>query len=273
MTLTPELLSSARTFLFVPGDRPDRFGKAADSGADVVIVDLEDAVAPGNKDKARRDAAAWFAAGAHAVLRINGRGTPWHDEDLRLLTTYGCPVMEPKAEGPGLAERLGGGVPLLPLIETAWGVERALEVCRAPGVVRAAFGSVDLATELGVRHEDTLALAHARSRLVLACAAAGIAAPIDGVTTALDDPEALERDIRHGKRLGYSGKLCVHPRQLPAVAAGFAPTREERDWARAVLTAGESATAVDGMMVDRPVRERARRLLGASGGVRPVPPA
>ncbi|MFC9609210.1 HpcH/HpaI aldolase/citrate lyase family protein [Streptomyces sp. NPDC056938] len=255
-------LAAARTLLFVPGHRPDRFEKAAAAGADAVIIDLEDAVAPDGKDAARRHAADWLARGRDAVVRINPPGTPWWDADLDLVTAFGCPVMLPKAEDPDVIARIAEVCAVIPLVETAAGIERALDVCCAPGVVRAAFGSVDLATELGVRHDDTLALAYARSRLVMASAAAGVAPPLDGVTTALDDAEVLAQDIRHARRLGFGGKLCIHPRQLPAVAEGFAPSDAELAWARKVLAAGDAVSAVDGVMVDKPVQERARRLLG-----------
>ncbi|MFD4709363.1 HpcH/HpaI aldolase/citrate lyase family protein [Streptomyces sp. NPDC058430] len=255
-------LAAARSLLFVPGHRPDRFEKAAAAGADAVIIDLEDAVAPDDKDAARRHAADWLARGRDAVVRINAPGTPWWDADLDLVTAFGCPVMLPKAEDPDVIARIAEVCAVIPLVETAAGIERALDVCCVPGVVRAAFGSVDLATELGVRHDDTLALAYARSRLVMACAAAGVAPPLDGVTTALDDADVLAQDIRHARRLGFGGKLCIHPRQLPAVAEGFAPSDEELAWARKVLAAGDAVSAVDGVMVDKPVQERARRLLG-----------
>ncbi|MER5953791.1 CoA ester lyase [Streptomyces sp. NPDC001893] len=255
-------LAAARTLLFVPGHRPDRFEKAAAAGADAVIIDLEDAVAPDDKDAARRHTADRLARGRDVVVRINAPGTPWWDADLDLVTAFGCPVMLPKAEDPDVIARIAEVCAVIPLVETAAGIERALDVCCAPGVVRAAFGSVDLATELGVRHDDTLALAYARSRLVMACAAAGVAPPLDGVTTALDDADALAQDIRHARRLGFGGKLCIHPRQLQAVAEGLAPSDEELAWARKVLAVGEAVSAVGGVMVDKPVQERARRLLG-----------
>lgn len=269
--LGPAAIAAARTFLFVPGHRPERFDKAAAAGADAVIIDLEDAVAAADKETARRNAAGWLAGGGIAIVRVNAPGTPWYEDDLALVTAHGCPVMLPKAEDPGPVARIAGSCPVIPLIETAAGVERAAQVCRAPGVVRAAFGSVDLATELGVRHDDPPALCFARSALVLASAAAGIAAPVDGVTTALEDPESLAQDLRHARRLGFGGKLCIHPKQLLAVRAGFAPTQEEVNWARRVLAAGEAVSAVDGTMVDRPVRERARRLLGAADAHPPAP--
>ncbi|NKQ53933.1 CoA ester lyase [Amycolatopsis sp. K13G38] len=254
--MTPDELVAV---LFVPGDRPERFDKAVASGADAVILDLEDAVAAGDKDSARAAVDAWLGAGNNAFVRINGADTPWFQADLDLVARHGCPVMLPKAEDPDVLGRIEA--PLIPLIETAAGIESAVAVCAARNVVRVAFGSVDLATQLGVVHTDELALGYARSRLVLASAAAGIAPPLEGVTTALGDPAVLEADVAHARRLGFGGKLCIHPRQVPLVRQGFAPTAEELEWARRVVGAGESASAVDGQMVDRPVVERARRLL------------
>jgi citrate lyase subunit beta/citryl-CoA lyase len=127
--------------------------------------------------------------------------------------------------------------------------------------VRAAFGNVDLAARLGVAHDDHTALAYARSRLVVASAAAGIGPPVDGVTTAVRDEESLTADLALARRLGFTGKLCVHPFQLPYVDEAFAPSEEELGWARAVLGAGDSVTTVDGQMIDKPVLERARWLL------------
>jgi len=261
-------LESARSLLFVPGSRPDRFAKAAASGADLVIIDLEDAVAPQDKEEARENAAAWLARGNAAVVRINAPGTPWHDADLSAAAAALAPVMVPKAEDAAVFSdlaRRAADCPLIPLIETATGVERAAEICAVPGTVRAAFGNVDLAGQLGVAPDDHIALGYARSRLVSASAAAGIAAPIDGVTTAIRDADALAADLAHARRLGFTAKLCVHPGQVEQVGVAFAPTEEERRWARAVLDAQQSLAVVDGQMVDRPVIERARRILATDG--------
>jgi len=250
---------SAATYLFVPGDRPDRFAKAAASGADVVIVDLEDAVAAADKDAARAHVGAWLDAGGRAMVRINAPGTPWFGPDVEMLTRYGVPVMVPKAENPGA---LAGFREVTALVETARGIERAAELAAVASVRRLAFGSVDLAAQLGVDPSEREAFAYARSRLVLASAAAGLEPPVDGVTTDLTDPDRLASDVRYARRLGFGGKLCVHPAQIDVVRAGFAPTEAELEWARKVVMAGESVSTVDGQMVDRPVLERARRLLG-----------
>jgi citrate lyase subunit beta/citryl-CoA lyase len=252
-------LGTARTLLFVPGDRPDRFATAAAAGADAIVLDLEDAVAPTGKDAARAHAVAWLAAGHEAVVRVNGVGTPWHEADVAAFR--GAPVMLPKAARADDVERAGSVV--VALAETANGLAAAREVCGA--AARVAFGSIDLAAELGVDPLSRTALLHARSALVLAAAAAGAPPPLDGVTTALDDPAALAGDTAHAVELGFTGKLLVHPRQVAPVHAALRPSEVDIAWARRVLAAGESAVAVDGHLVDRPVLLRARRLLDRAG--------
>lgn len=263
-----DALSVARTLLFVPGDRPDRFAKAAAAGADVVVLDLEDAVAAPRKDAARTEVRGWFAAGGTGIVRVNGAGTPWHAADLDLAAELRIPVLLPKAEDPDDVARvvaaLHGG-PVVALVETAAGVLAAPAVCAVTGVVRPAFGNVDLAAELGLDHADHAALAHARQSLVLAAAAAGTAPPVDGVTTAITDDDVLLDDLHHAVRTGFTGKLCIHPRQVATARDAFAPTPEQLVWARRVLAAAPdgAAAAIDGQMVDAPVLSRARRFLDA----------
>ena len=174
-------------WLFVPGDRPERFAKAAASGADAVICDLEDAVAPANKPSARSAVAGWLRE-HRAYVRVNAAGTPWHERDVATLA--GLPgligVMLPKAETPAEIRALGG-VPVVPLVETAAGVENVAALATAPGVQRLAFGSIDFALDCGMDELDETLL-YARSRLVLASRAARIEPPLDGVTAKLDDP-------------------------------------------------------------------------------------
>ncbi|CAM3609363.1 HpcH/HpaI aldolase/citrate lyase family protein [Smaragdicoccus niigatensis] len=251
-----EKIAHAQTFLFVPGDRPERFAKAVNSGADVIILDLEDAVADDQKNDAREAVADWLTDSPHAVVRINAAGTSWHREDLAMISAFDCAVMVPKSEEPFVCM-----LPVIPLIETAAGILNAVEICR--GTMRPAFGSIDLAAQLRVDPDDRDALATARSTLVLAAAAAGVAAPIDGVTTALSDSGRLADDVHYARRLGFTGKLCIHPSQIAPVHHTLAPTAAEITWAeRIVGAAGGGAIALDGSMVDKPVIERARRILG-----------
>ncbi|WP_436763392.1 HpcH/HpaI aldolase/citrate lyase family protein [Streptosporangium sp. V21-05] len=261
-----DALARTRVLLFVPGHRPERFGKAARAAGDAIVLDLEDAVAPEDKDTARGNVSRWLESGGVGVVRINGRGTPWHDADVELVGRYDRAVMLPKAESPediaALADRLPRGNGVVPLVETATGVLGARGVCAAPGVVRPAFGGVDLAAQLGVDPGDRTALLHARSALVLAAASAGVAAPLDGVTTNVEDHAVAVTDAEHAARLGFTGKLCVHPRQVEPVRAAFAPSAEALRWAEAVVaTAGGGVGTLDGQMIDKPVVERARRLL------------
>jgi citrate lyase subunit beta/citryl-CoA lyase len=263
-------VAAARTFLFVPGDRPDRFSKAADSGADVVILDLEDAVAADRKREARDHVRAWLSEGNRAAVRVNSDGTSWYADDVAMIADCSgslAAVMVPKAECPErlatLSEALPAGTGIIPLIETAVGVLHAPGVCAAASVVRPAFGSVDLAAQLGVDHRAHAAFQHARSSLVLAAAAAGCAAPIDGVTTGIADEDSLRADLVHATALGFTGKLCIHPRQVAPANEFLIPSGAELEWARQVVAAGQSgsATAHDGQMIDRPVVLRAEAIL------------
>jgi len=257
----------ARSWLFVPGDRAERFGKATASGADAAICDLEDAVAPGAKDRARADVATWLGEGGSACVRVNATGTAWGDDDVAALR--GVPglvaVVVPKAEDPAALTSVADalGVPVVALVETALGVHRVHDVAAARGVSRLAFGSIDYALDLWCS-EDDAALLFARSALVLASRLAGLPAPVDGVTTDLDDEEAAGADARTARRLGFGGKLCIHPRQVGVVNAAMAPSATEVSRAARVLDAADGsqeAVRVDGQMVDRPVVERAREVL------------
>ena len=257
------------SYLFVPGDRPDRFAKAMVSGADAVVVDLEDAIAPAAKDTARAALVEWLASGsAPVVVRINDAASASFGADLGVLAhARVAAVMVPKAERAGDLARVRGAAPqavLLPMIETAAGIDRLREIAAAPGVQRLAFGSIDLQLDLGIEG-DGEELHFFRARIVLASRLAGLAAPIDGVSTSLDDADAIGAETRRARRFGFGAKLCIHPRQLAAVHAAFAPSAEERAWAERVVAAskgtGGAAVAVDGKMVDRPVLLRAEALL------------
>ena len=255
--------------LFVPGNRPERFAKAAASGADAVIIDLEDAVAPEEKERARQEAASASLPGMTVLVRINASGTPWHAEDLAALAGASIQgIILPKAEDPAtlatLRALLPDGAVVVALIESALGLAGARTLARAAG--RLAFGSMDFAADLGCAHTRE-ALLMARQELVLASRLAGLPAPIDGVTAAIGDDALTEADGRHAAGLGFGGKLLIHPRQVAPALRGFAPDADEVAWARRVLGAGgDGAVKVDGMMIDAPVRVRAERILARAGG-------
>jgi len=264
-----DILETARTLLFVPGDRPERFDKAVASGAGLVVLDLEDAVAPEAKPSARQHVEAWLAAGHPCAVRVNGHGSSWHDDDLAAVAGHDCVVVVPKAESPELLSQIARQVDagVLALVETAAGVLGAQGIAAAPGVERLALGTYDLGAELGVSPDDGDAMAWSRGALVLASAAAGVAPPVDGVTGDVEDEELLRSEVQRAARMGFTGKLCIHPRQVGVVETLLQPTAEELQWARAVTEAvteaggGSAVVLVDGRMVDKPVVERARRML------------
>jgi citrate lyase subunit beta/citryl-CoA lyase len=259
----------SRSLLFVPGSRPDRFAKAVAAGPGLVILDLEDAVGAADKDSARADVLTWLLAGNLAMVRINPSGTPWYDADVAMVGEAGVPVMLPKCEHAGqitgLAASLADRVGIVALIETAAGVLNAQQIAVSRGVARLAFGSIDLGAQLGVDPADTTAMLAARSHLVLASAAAGIPGPIDSPTLDLTDETTWRSDADHAKRLGFTGKLCIHPRQVTATEEAFAPTKAELHWAQQVVDSASATQnavmTVAGTMVDPPVLERARHLL------------
>ncbi|CAN5276272.1 CoA ester lyase [soil metagenome] len=260
-------LQGARTWLFVPGDRPERFGKAVDSGADVVIADFEDAVAPAAKPAARRAVMAALNNGVDLAVRLNAPGTADFDLDLGALDSAHRPpraVVVAKSEDvPSLAavaDRLR--VPIVALIESARGLMACAELAAVPRVVRFAFGAVDYSLDISATADDDV-VAYARSRLVAVSRAAALAAPLDTPSLAIGDSEAVAEAARLARRFGMGGKLCIHPAQVPVVAQAFRPTEAEVARARALLAAAsdDGAASFDGQMIDRPVLERARQIV------------
>ncbi|MCA0050248.1 CoA ester lyase [Mesorhizobium sp. B283B1A] len=254
--------------LFVPGSRPERFAKADGSGAEAVILDLEDAVAPGDKDRAREAIVAYAATlKSPVVVRINAAGTPWHEADIDAVRRLdGVSVMLPKAERSediaDLVRHMARSVSVVALVESAVGLANLPDILATSGVVAVAFGSVDFSLDLGCAH-DRLTLLTARNEIVWRSRAAGRAAPIDGVTTDLGSPEITEDDARHAMKMGFGGKMAIHPRQIEPIRVAFRPSDNEIFWARDIVGAASSGEAVqvNGEMVDRPVIERARRIL------------
>lgn len=274
-SLPPSKLAQARSFLFVPGNRPERFAKALASGADAVIIDLEDAVPLDVKDTVRAALLdAWkdfdVAERARLLVRVNPAGTPWHEADLAALghlPGLGA-LMLPKAENPRQVEQAfrSSSARVLPLIESAEGVGQMDAIARAAGTLRLGLGHIDLQADLGLLcAPDEAELAPIRVAMVVASRRAGLPAPVDGVTTATQDAEVLAADAQRSRRFGFGAKLCIHPAQVAGVHQALAPTQDECDWARRVLAAevaaGGGAFSVDGKMVDPPVLLLARSLL------------
>lgn len=269
-------MPSPLTWLYVPGDRPERFAKAAAAGADVVIVDLEDAVVPEHKDAARAHVLRWLDAAApgSVEVRVNAIGTPWSAADLAALRDVPAlrAVRLPKVEGRAdvlaaldlLAARHR---PLSCLVETARGVEAAYEIADTPRVAAITLGEADLAADLGVTDPD--ALTWARSRIVIAARAAGLPAPALSAYPHVSDLAGLDASCRAGRRLGFRGRTAIHPRQVPVIAAAFAAAEDEIAAARAVVdgfelarSVGDGAVALpDGRMVDAALLAQARSVL------------
>lgn len=268
-TTSAHLAAIARSFLFVPGDRPERFDKAWESSADAVILDLEDAVAPERKAAARQAVQGWLRADRPVWIRCNAADTEWFRDDLSLASHEGVAgFFVPKAESvpEALAQFVDAGLAWIPIIETARGMGAAEALACARGVVRLAFGTIDFKVDMGIEGDDD-ALLYFRSRLVLASRLAGCGTPLDGVASSISDSALIRAEAGRARRFGMSGKLCIHPRQVEAVHAAFEPSAAERDWARRVLEAvaasNGGAIAVDGKMVDRPVWLLAQRIADA----------
>jgi citrate lyase subunit beta/citryl-CoA lyase len=246
------------TWLYVPGDRPDRFPKAIASGADVVILDLEDAVAAARKRYAR-DAVVEFLADVPTVpceVRVNDPG----DADVLAGLPGLHSLRVPKAEtARQLAQyaRVAPGIPLQVLIETAAGVENAAAIATAPAVATISPGEADLGSDLGITSED--GFAWARGRLVIAARAAGLPAPAMSVYPTLNDDEGLRRSCTVGRSQGMRGRAAIHPQQVPVIVDAFRPTARETRRAEELLAAFAAAakdgsgTAVlpDGRFADR----------------------
>ncbi len=251
-------MTVARSFLFVPGNRPDRFAKAYASGADAVIIDLEDAVPPAEREAARAHVAGWLSPDHPVLIRITGVN------DYALCERPGVAgVVLPKAER---VEDLAA-IPhasLFPIIETARGFWNVSAIAHAPNVERLMFGHIDFQLDLGIQG-DGEELLYFRSQLVLVSRIAGLLPPVYGITTAFNSPEPVRADAQRARRLGFGGKLCIHPNQVPIVNECFGPTPEEIAWAKRIVEAtantnGE-AISLDGEMIDRPVVARAQAIL------------
>ena len=245
-----------------PASRPDRFDEGRGHRRRVVILDLEDAVAAADKARARADVAAWLATYDGSVqVRVNAPGTGDLAADLAALAPS-VDLRLPKIGSPADLDAVAGRR-VHAILESAAGVEAALEIGRRAEVVSLTLGEADLAAELGLDGED--AFDWVRSRLVVAAAAAGLPAPMMSAYPAVRDLDGLAASCARGRRLGMRGRTAVHPSQVPVIREAFAPTEAEAAWANEVLAALERAgvaTLVDGSMVDAAMARRARSILG-----------
>lgn len=272
-------LAHANSFLFVPGTQPARVEKALASGADFVILDLEDAVAPSDKDAARQAIAQTVLAlpreqRAKLLVRMNAAGTAWFAPDLDMLaklTPQGLAgVVIPKAEEAAtlhaVAHRCGAQALLVPLVESVAGIDALNALCQAPQVVRVAFGHLDFQVDAGMQcGADEIELLPTRMAIVMASRRNGRAAPIDGVTVDTKDMDRVHSDAARAVRMGFGAKLCIHPAQIGTVNTVFAPTAAAVEHAQAVVQAMQAAQGgvcvVQGKMVDAPVLHLAQQTL------------
>ncbi|GGR71901.1 CoA ester lyase [Streptomyces humidus] len=264
------------TWLYVPGDRPQTVTKALACGADVVIVDLEDAVAPDRKEYARTATAERLREPQPVPVhvRVNALDTPFAAADLRTLAALpGVRGLRlPKVTSPHQITRVarstpraeGGATPLHALLETALGVEHAYAIASAHPALRGiALGEADLRADLGVRADA--GLDWSRSRVVVAARAAGLAPPPQSVHPDIRDLDGLAVSCAHGRTLGFLGRAAVHPRQLPIIEQAYLPTQQELEDAETIVKAAateEGAQALpDGRFIDAAVVAAARRTL------------
>lgn len=264
------------SLLFVPGSRSDRVVKAAESSADAICIDLEDAVAEDDKESTRASVLQMLASrdGRRTSLRINGLRTLHGLRDLISIAEAGvslAAIFVPMCESVAEIEIVRATLPdmtICPLIETIAGLDAASAIAGAAGVGAVMLGGADLAAEMGVEL-GWEPLLHARSRLVMACAAAGVPA-IDVPWIVLDDMEGLENEARAAKALGFTGKAAIHPNQVIAINTAFRPSDSERKEAREALAsyaaAGGRAVRHNGRMLEAPIVQRYRQILGQEKG-------
>ncbi len=280
-----------RTALFVPGSRPDLVDEAVKSGADAIIVDLEDAVALSEKIEARPKVRKKILehGNIQMIVRVNGLDSGLIKADLEEVVVYGLEcIMVPKVESKDHIREIDrlllavekergmepGGIAIIPLIESAMAVENAFEIVsertNPARLVTVAFGAADYTLDMGIEiTRDGAELLYPRSRVTIACRAAGVEPPLDTpFMIDLNDLEALKADARRAKQLGFQGKLCVHSDQIEPCHEIFSPTEEEILYAERVIRAfdaaeakGTAAIEVDGNFIDYPVVKKARRVL------------
>ena len=273
------ITTNAISYLFVPASRPERFEKALSTSADAVIIDLEDAVPSVEKDLALAKLLEALEKGTSrpALVRMNACDSVWGQRDIAALAELSAQasgslagVVIPMAERVGevqkVIEVLGGpdsGMDVIALIETAVGVAAGRELASIPGVTRLAVGGADLSFDLDVKL-DSSTIDWVYAQLVLDSRLAGIAAPIASPPFEIRDLELVESQAMHLRSQGLTAQLSIHPAQLDAIHRGFLPTPAEVEWAERVLAAAaedDGAAQLDGQMIDKPVHDRASRIL------------
>ena len=261
------IINTPKLPIFVPGHRINIVPKAAASGADMVIIDLEDAVAEAQKQEARSNLANCAPVSVPIAVRVNTSNSSSFLIDLEAVKSSAASmVVLPKAESPSdldsVCDVVGTDMPILPIVETARGLEVIADLLAHPAVPLCAFGHLDFSLDIGASSAWE-SLLFVRSQLVLQSRLAGAAAPLDGVTVSFSDPAIVSAEARLARDLGFGGKLLIHPQQVQPAQAVFRPSQEDYDWALSVLVVvgeSQSAAKLDGAMIDMPVIKRAEQI-------------
>jgi citrate lyase subunit beta/citryl-CoA lyase len=284
-------LPPIRSWLYAPGNNPKLLERVFTAGADAVILDLEDAVPPAEKLRARSMVASAVRTragnrGPLVFVRVNHPDTGLAEDDVRAVLGPGLDGLRvPKVESVETVRMLagwtGGGVPFVCNVESAAGVWHAREIASAsPDVLTLAFGSADFLRDVdGLPTSDALETLHARSQLVLACRVGGVRSPVDGVYTRLNDDVGLEHTTRQSRSLGFFGRSALHPRQVPIINSVFTPSEAELAEARQVVSAASDAETLgsgalrlpNGDFVDVAIVRRAQAILKLDESLRAPP--
>jgi citrate lyase subunit beta / citryl-CoA lyase len=277
MSLAQSYLALAQTFLFSPGHRPEFFPKALNSLSKAMIIDLEDAVAPEQKPFAREQVGEFLKTCSaeerqKILIRINPIDSIFNADDVRFLHDLNLllHLVVPKVESidqlQQLASQLDNLAGMIPIIESAQGLDHVKMIAKHPLVIRLALGNIDAQADLGLSCDaQESELLPMRFAITLASRLANIAPPIDGVTTDINNEATLINDTQRAKRLGFGGKLCIHPKQVQTIMQCFTPSADEIEYAKRVIAADSAAQGaavqLDGKMIDRPVVMLAQRTL------------
>jgi len=264
--------SIVRSALFVPATRPERIPKAIATGADRVIVDLEDAVQENLKEQARNNLERFLSENpdAQILVRVNAPDHWSHAADLELCRRHAgvIAILLPKAENAAQVSTAGStGKPIWPIIESAKGLAALSSIASAQGVERLSFGSLDLGLDLNLTTGSPAAeeiLSHARYAVLLWTRVAGLAPALDGVFPSIADTTGLQHAVQFARDMGFGGALCIHPSQVAIIHQALKPSNEELQWAQRIMEAARSGDGVfvlDGQMVDAPVIGRAQAIL------------
>ncbi len=266
-------ITQARTALFVPGDRPERFDKAIASGADSIIIDWEDAVEDERKAFARLATAEWwptrqFSPGSVAI-RVNSADSAEHSldqESIKALISDGgnepaiVQAKTERADDVRWIYDLSEAIPIVALIESAAGLTELKEIATAGKVHRLAFGAIDFALDCGLQSDPDV-LSHPRSAIALHSRSAGLPGPLDSPEVSFRDDDVVRSGTTEARRFGFTGKLCIHPAQITVVHDALRPSEQDISWAQSIVGPAKGAVQLDGKMVDKPLYERARRIL------------